>query len=388
MSTNLLKPPIIPPRILARNQIQRAKVAVKKKYSFTFLRGLKQHTVFAEQIYALRRRTSQHGNASSDPVWFATNSVDSNRRPWTVLMFEAGELVGAVMLREQVRYRIPLGYFFACDAAGDEFVLAPKAERESCLRHCLEAFTRRMPSAVIFLATQADYSKCGWQELKSGSATGVALYRLPIKRTLDETLAQFGSHTRRNLRYYARNVLRDGATFVPRLSMAELAEATTQLHPASDYPIPKQGLKAIHAAIGRLEDGFSAGLRAADGQWLSLLTGWRENGRTSVFFQMNRASMRKASLSTAMRALLLEHEIALGTEDLVFVSYTSEVIERGCAKDVRHDLLIARPSWRLAIIARLAQRLPADHRLRVCVARSLLVAPGRRASLDSARAES
>jgi hypothetical protein len=344
------------------------KVAVKKKYSFKFLRGLKQHTAFAQTLNDLRTATGQNGNACTDPIWFAVNSVDSRRRPWTVLLFEDGVLAGAVLLREQMRFRIPLGYFFACDAAGDEFVIAPSERRESTLRLCLEAMTARKPSAVIFLATLSDYGNAGWRELKRGSGEGTALYRLPIKSTWDETLQQFGSHTRRNLRYYSRNAQRYGAIFVPELTTAESREAAFQLQPKSYYPIPARGIEAIERAIERVDGGFAAGLKSPTGEWLSFLTGWRSGGKTSVFFQMNHLDFRKASISTAMRALLIQHEIERGTSDVVFVSYTSEVIERGCANDIRHDLLIAKPSWRLMLITWFASRhLPVEHRLRQCV---------------------
>jgi hypothetical protein len=336
--------------------------------NFILLCGSKRHRSYAEALFALRRETGQDRNASTDPLWFASNAEDSKRRPWTILKMRHGKPVGAVLLREQVRFGVPLGYFFCCDAAGDEFVIAHPEERETCLRDCLSALLNSRKSSIVFLATELDRSHAGWGELKYGANQGAARYRLPLKSSFDETLKQFGARTRRNLRYYLRDLDRNQIVFRDDLTPAETAEATTHLRGHSDYPVSEEALSENLAAIERTANHFSVGLRSADGEWLSCMMGWRDGRRTSVFFQMNHIGHHGFSLSTAMRARFIQHEIARGQSDLIFVSYSSKVIEGGCADDPRYDLLLARHSWRMALLRAMTRRLKAkDHRLSACI---------------------
>ncbi|SNT18312.1 hypothetical protein SAMN05421770_1055 [Granulicella rosea] len=329
-----------------------------------FLKGPEAHASHAVTLNRLRCATGQDGNISTDPLGFATSSVDWGRRPWTILLKEDGQPVGAVLLREVVQSRIPTGYFFASDAVGEEFVLAPAAERESIFRRCIEALVQRKPSAVIFLGTQADQSHLGWKELKYGAGKGEVRYRLPIRGTVAETLREIGTHTRKNLRYYATSALRAGMVFYPSLRPEQMQDAVASLYPKCDYSISERGLAAILNAMGRLEGGFSSGLRSATGEWLSVAMGWREGGTTNVFFLMHHTGYRKASLSTTLRSFMVTHEVERGSRELIVVGGANAVVGRGCVPDIRHDLLLGRPGWRLALTIWIGRRLSPKHRLR------------------------
>ena len=75
-----------------------------------------------------------------------------------MIMLRGGEVKGAVLLREQMRFRVGLGYLFACDAAGDEFILAEPGQRGECLRLCVYALLQKFPSWIVSIASRSDHS--------------------------------------------------------------------------------------------------------------------------------------------------------------------------------------------------------------------------------------
>lgn len=327
------------------------------------IKGEREHFRYAQSIVDLRHKLSLDGNVTTDPYWFAISCTQASQTPVSVLVERDGELVGAVLLREQARWGVPLGYFFACDAAGDEFVISRPGERTTCLRQCLDALLRKSPSAIVSIATRKRFDLDGWLYLKA-EAQGAAKYRLVLKATLDETLGQFGAHTRRNLRYYARSLLKKGCTFHPCLSDQQDQEATNALLLHPEFGMTKELLKVNRTALSGVAGNFAMGIRSEEGQWLAYLSGWRSERRTYVLYQMNHTGYRKLSLSTAMRGFLIQHENALESKDISFVSYGNKFFEHGCSIDLRFDLLVAKNSWRMRAFALVASKtLPPDHRL-------------------------
>ena len=97
--------------------------------------------------------------------------------------------------------------------------------------------------------------------------------------------------------------------------------------------MPQRASKFFHARYRLLRansDFFSMGLRLPDGQWLSLLTGWRRHGVTYVDLQMNDMHYKKESISAVMRAFMLEHEIGRKQELINFVGGSSLLLRRYC----------------------------------------------------------
>ena len=93
------------------------------------------------------------------------------------------------------------------------------------------------------------------------------------------------------------------------------------------------------------EDAFAMGLRAKDGTWLSILSGWRRNGTTYIDVQLNHSTYMRESLSAVMRAFLLEYEISVGQKYIVFVGGCSSLLERYCSpREAFADLVVTRPS--------------------------------------------
>jgi hypothetical protein len=305
---------------------------------------------------------------SCDPEWFAGRTLEAGRRPWTVLMRCGGRLEGAVQMQEKTFAGLPLGYFTASNAAGDEFVIAPAGREDEVLRRCVAELARRIPGAIFFLTTSRDYGFGENSEWKQRTSSSVARYRLRLLPDWDETLMQFGSHTRRNLRYYPRHLLAQGWSFHPELSYEEADEAGTHLRLHNRYRMTGQALEIRERAARRQPGYFAAGLRSDTGEWAGYIAGWRSAGKTHIFFQMNHDGFRRASVSTAIRALLMRHEIELGATEMIFVYYTTAVFERGCLRDSRYDLLLGRMSWRRKMMSALVPMvLPPEHRLRICL---------------------
>jgi hypothetical protein len=107
-----------------------------------------------------------------------------------------------------------------------------------------------------------------------------------------------------------------------------------------------------------LPDSIFAGLRAADGSWLSMIGGRPRNRITYVDWQMNVKAFPALSIGTAMRAYLIEHEVARGTQLLTFEDGTTHSMNRAFVREVVCDLLLARPSLSPNVLRYLAARMP------------------------------
>jgi hypothetical protein len=147
-----------------------------------------------------------------------------------------------------------------------------------------------------------------------------------------------------------------GATFVPEANLSE-AEFLV-LNRNSSYPVFSWIAKWRFRYTRELPDSMFAGLRAADGSWLSMIGGRRRNRITYVDWQMNGKAFPALSIGTAMRAYLIEHEVARGTQLLTFEEGTTHSMNRAFAREVVCDLLLARPSLSPNVLRHLAARMP------------------------------
>jgi hypothetical protein len=177
---------------------------------------------------------------------------------------------------------------------------------------------------------------------------------LPLKATLPETLASLGRHTRRNLRYYRRRLESDmGSEFVPRVAMNRdefLAVNRASMNPVSDAVAGWR-----FDAFASLPEMLFAGVRARDGRWLSVVGGRRHRQITEIDWQMNVAGLPRLSLSTAMRSYLLQHEIQLGTETLMFNGGTPHSMRHSFVSVDVVDTIFLRQSPGARLVRVLAQ---------------------------------
>jgi hypothetical protein len=102
---------------------------------------------------------------------------------------------------------------------------------------------------------------------------------------------------------------------------------------------------------------FCMGMCLPNGEWLSILSGWRRNRVTHVDLQMNDSRFKKESLSAVMRAFMLEHEIARKQQWIDFVGGTSLLLRRYCYPiEPCTDIFLWRPGLR-AILSKIVYPL-------------------------------
>jgi hypothetical protein len=128
--------------------------------------------------------------------------------------------------------------------------------------------------------------------------------------------------------------------------------------------LPNRITGFCHARYHLLEqrpDFFSMGIRFPDGDWLSLLSGWRQRHVTYVDLQMNDMHFKKESLSAVMRAFMLEHEIVRGQQLITFVGGTSMLLRRYCRPvELLTEIFVWRPCLRASLSKMIIPRIKAE----------------------------
>jgi hypothetical protein len=284
--------------------------------------------------------------------YFLTNKENRTKLPNLVLVasrsdcnafaLRANDLKGAALIYEYTLLGIPSGVFSTRDFNGLRGMIAPAATRTKIsamvCRYLAEHRARVVhvtfsPDAENFCqkcfeeVTQDPRKKRWWTAQSREVGASIALHS-----TMDNTLARIGKHTRRNLRYYRRKAESElGCIFendvYGMLTMAQFSE----LNASATHSVPEAFLERRFTVISSLEGAFCAGIRSANGQWISLIGGRRHHGVTEIDWQMNRAGLAKYSVGTVIRSFLIENEIKLGAERLFF--------EGGTMHTMRHSFL-------------------------------------------------
>jgi hypothetical protein len=150
-----------------------------------------------------------------------------------------------------------------------------------------------------------------------------------------------GPKTRRNFRSYRRRAEADLRTeFVPEVRMGR--EELLEINSRSTNPATREAMLWRYSLQESEQAGaMFCGVRSQDGQWLSLIGGRRHGEITEIDWQVNLAGLPQYSLSTVMRAYLLEHEISRGTRKLMF--------EGGTPHPMRHSFVLGDATDVLAV---------------------------------------
>ncbi|PYR93384.1 MAG: hypothetical protein DMF84_10370 [Acidobacteria bacterium] len=153
--------------------------------------------------------------------------------------------------------------------------------------------------------------------------------RLLLPVTYEHFLNSLGKKTRRNFRYYRRRFEAAGHTYFEHLSYEEFDRAATDLrtkcHLSSSVSEIRRAVRTVKSA----DDTWIAGLKHANGEWLSVSAGWSAPGRATMFLQLNNdKQFGDASLSVVLRAFLIETFIRRGISELVFWSGSAPPLSR------------------------------------------------------------
>lgn len=319
----------------------------------------------ASVLQALAERTGQPG-AMHWLSYFLDKGVAGRRVPYLVLLLKPEEHQGSSLSADDIQaaalffeYRIcgvGTGAFTTGDATGFNSVIAPCADRTQVAAIALRALIQR--GAKIVLATYEGHKAAQPQEvlanlpgLQAASRQRHVGRSMKLRPTFAATLAQMGKHTRSNLRYYRRRLQKlMSLTYVshaaPLLAGVDLQAINAgALNPVS----PAEFLRRIKSST-ELPGSFLCGLQGPDGQWLSLIGGWRQAGVTVLHWQMNTAGYEKHSISTVMRAFFLESEIALGAEELMIHGGTPHSMHHSFEEQPIADLIVRRKGLQAAAL--------------------------------------
>jgi hypothetical protein len=337
--------------------------------SCTVVCGSRKILAIREEIRALRMWTGQEQDATTDPDWFVRMIMAQSCNPWIVLLSEQGRLVAAMVLAERRIFGLPSGYMKA-EGMDQGFLICRPEQRSAYFPLLLNGlFSRR--SALIAYVAQLAISETAHAGPADPSALVVewkqALYhyRLRLSETMEKTLASYGVHTRRNLRYYLRKARAEGCRFIAELPGEQRLEVVKSLRSHATHGVSVESARLREAAIQSVPNSFAMGVQEADGSWVSYLTGWRREGQTFVCWQMNLARDKSSSMGTAMRSFLMEEEIARGATEIVFLGGSSEVFKRCCEVDPSVHLFMRRRGLRgWALKALLERTVVSGHPLR------------------------
>jgi hypothetical protein len=332
---------------------------------FTAVRGHANVLALHETLSDLADRCGQSGVMDFLPYSLSLCGFAAKVPHLVLLLDSAGELQAAVLLYEYGIGKLSSGIFVPADHCGERTVLAPEPLRSLFAWQAAEYLIDRGAHLVLLTLRKGDFplpDTAVSPRLRVSSRTcatwrRIVLRTLRLSSTFDETVAAMGSHTRRNLRYFRRRAESEfGATFVP---VADLSESEfLALNHHSLYPVLPWVVKWRFCYARKLPGSVFAGLRAKDGRWLSMIGGRRRKGTTYIDWQMNLKDFPAFSIGTAMRAYLLEHEIACGIQLLTFEDGTPHPMNRAFVPENVTDLLLARRSLSPNILRKVAARIP------------------------------
>jgi hypothetical protein len=155
---------------------------------------------------------------------------------------------------------------------------------------------------------------------------------LPLGDSYEGFLESMGKQTRRNFRYYRRRLESRGHHHVSEMSLDQFERAAKRLEGLNVIGSHRGGTPRAMRMLKAVERPVLMGLRHENGEWLSIVGGWREGDRIVVFIQMNNdQDYPEDSLCTVARACLIDTAIQQGTRELVFWAGVGLPLARYCS---------------------------------------------------------
>lgn len=186
---------------------------------------------------------------------------------------------------------------------------------------------------------------------------------LPFEPSIEATLALVGTRTRNHLRYYRRRAENQlGARFVPDAKISR--EDFLAMNRISAYAVTDEVAGSRYDLLGRLNAPILYGMVDRDGRWLSLIGGRHCGHSMEMYWQMNRDDVPSQSLGTAMRSMMIEHEVRLGTRRMYLEGGTTHSMSHAFVREKATDLIVMRQSPLTRLLPALAKRfLPPENML-------------------------
>lgn len=327
------------------------------------LSGREEVLKLSSQLEALAERWNQSG-AMHWLGFFLSTSSFRGKKPYLVLILEPGvetspalahtlvpgQIHAAVLLFEYRLMGLPSGAFSTDDWAGFRTVVAPEDERGAMSAVAADALLAAGAQLVLISYLHAVGADADFEPSMRNASRWARRWRpvataLLLEPTLPATLATLGKSTRFNLGYYRRRL--NAATqceLIEDVWGMLKDEELDRLNRASLNPVQTAEFRLQYESSRNLPGGFLLGLRSAQGQWLSLIGGWRQGGTTVLHWQLNAAGYEKLSVGTAMRSYFLEHEVRRGTRKLIYYGGTPHSMGNSFQPEEVTDLLVRRRS--------------------------------------------
>jgi hypothetical protein len=309
------------------------------------VRGQKAVLEWRDHLVELSRRCGDDG-AVNHLDYYLAHPVFACKIPTLVLnLREVDQPESAVLLYEYQIKGIGCRIFSSDVYRGGAMLLAPPAQQQQvAFAACATLMSQgamlvqvtyradEVPALPAGVKSPARWPRPSW----AARLRSVSDY-LPVEDTVDATLAHLGKTTRRNLRYYRRRAEAElGSVLVDRPTLTR--DEFIAFNRCCAYPIADEDAATERYDLASYYDVF-LGLRAANGDWLSMIGGVTGNGITRVEWQMNRADLPQYSLSTAMRQHLIEREVERGSTRLYFTGGTPHSIRNSMVSQTVVDLI-------------------------------------------------
>lgn len=350
------------------------KLRLERKYDpaqavVQILRGREAILQMHRRLVELSACCDQDG-AMDHLEYFLSRPKFTNKIPCLVLFCSASnptsseEIDGAILLYEYQVAGVGCRVFVADYHGGDRTVIAPPQFRAQVASLGCSALLARGALAVQvtyqteLLSSEGPFVQDGKGSSRWRRASSVRAMHgyVPLEDTYDATLANFGKHTRRNLRASRRHAeAKLGYSFVADPVMSK--EEFLAFNRASTYPVSDELAAWRHHAMKLLPGGLFVGIRSRAGEWLSVIGGRRHQNGTFVEWQMNRADRTEFSLGTLMRSHLLEYEVQRGSRRLYLVGGTSHSMKYAFGTEHFVDLVALQQALPAFLLRRFARPL-------------------------------
>lgn len=313
------------------------------------------------------------GNQYS-PAFFIASVTRRTWNPAIVAIWDGNhEPAGILYAKERRVLGLKTGLFFA-DATLGALIAGNDDDQEQAFRAGMTALLKNPGMRGLrLLAPPAGHEVESLQELARDykyefRVTAAESHLiLPLTANYEDFLAQLGSRTRRNFRYYRRGSHNAGHAYVEDLTMAEFSAGAWKLEAQAPTGGSATGLERALRMFGAARRPLLVGLRSAEGELLSLVGGWYEDGRAVIFMQLNSDKRHaKYSLSLVTRTHLIESLIQKRYREIVWWAGVGEPISHYCRAVPSAWVYLDRPSggWRAlrSLLDRNRKRVPARFR--------------------------
>lgn len=268
--------------------------------------------------------------AMLDPRFFLASILGRKWRPCVCVVSQGERVAGLVYFKEPLVAGIGTRIAFGDDSLGSMLVARPE-ETESVVRCALKGVLKHMIAVRLLVRSdRLQLLRRVEEKAAFGTCQAKRHAHLKLHRTYDEFLSKLGPRTRRNFRYYRRKSELTGHKFAPELSFSNFCAAAEHLFPKSAYAEIDPDLQKSLAMVEATPSRITVGLRTNDGEWISLVGGWRVDDCAIINMQLNDRTRVRESLSLVLRSYLIEMLIKQGCREVVFWAGSSEPLSLYC----------------------------------------------------------